>query len=52
VLSLATAVVPLAVLAAVCWFDVRAVATTTLVAIAILAAVLVGWRARSDLREG
>jgi hypothetical protein len=52
VLSLATAVVPLAVLAAVCWFDVRAVATTALVAIAILAAVLVGWRARSDLREG
>jgi hypothetical protein len=52
VLSLATAVVPLAVLAAVCWFDVRAVSTTILVALAILAAVLAGWRARSDLREG
>lgn len=51
-LSLATAVVPLAVLAAVCWIDVRAVATAVLAAIAILAAVLVAWRARNDLQEG
>ncbi len=52
VLSLATALVPLALLAAICWFEVRAIATTILVAIAILAAVLAAWRARSDLREG
>ena len=51
-LSLATAVVPLAVLAAICWIEVRAVATTVLVAVAIVAAVLVAWRARSDLQEG
>ncbi|MGH8216080.1 MAG: TMEM43 family protein [Rhodanobacteraceae bacterium] len=51
VLSLAIAVVPMAVLAAVCWFDVRALVAAVLVAIAILASTLAGWRVRSDMRE-
>lgn len=46
VLALATAVVPLALLAAICWFDVRMQAFVVLLAIAILAAVLAAWRWR------
>jgi hypothetical protein len=51
VLSLATAVVPMAIVAAVCWFDVRAWAAAALVAVAILAATLAGWRVRQHIRE-
>jgi hypothetical protein len=51
VLSLATAVVPLAIVAAVGWFDVRAWAAAALVAVAILAATLAGWRVRQHIRE-
>lgn len=51
VLSLAVAVVPLAVLAAVYWFNVRTLTATILVVVAVLAAVVAGWRARHGLRE-
>lgn len=46
VLSLAVAVVPLAILAAVCWFDVRMLAAAILVVIAITAAAVAAWRWR------
>ena len=44
VLALAIALMPLAVIAAVCWFDVRMVAFVVALAIAILAGVLAAWR--------
>lgn len=50
-LSLAIAIVPLAVLAAVYWFGVRTMAAGILIAVAVLATVVATWRARSDLRE-
>lgn len=50
-LSLAMAVVPLAILASVYWFNVRTLAATILVVVAALAALVAVWRARSGLRE-
>ncbi|MGH8113497.1 MAG: TMEM43 family protein [Rhodanobacteraceae bacterium] len=49
-LSLAIAVVLLAVLAAAYWFNVRTLATATLVAIAAIAAAVAAWRVRSGPR--
>ncbi|MDE2497532.1 MAG: hypothetical protein KGK35_06840, partial [Xanthomonadaceae bacterium] len=46
VLALAIAVVPLALLAAICWFDVRMLAFVVLLAIATLAGVIAAWRWR------
>lgn len=51
VLSLAIAVVPLAVLAAVYWFGVRTMTAGILIAVAVLATVIATYRARRDLRE-
>lgn len=48
VMSLASAVVPLAILAAICWFDVRAWVAAVLVAIAIVAATVAAWRTRAS----
>lgn len=52
VLPLAIAVVPMAVLAAVFWFDVRAWATAALVAVAVVGAALAAWCTHRDLQEG
>ena len=46
VLSLAIAGVPLALLAAICWFDVRMLAFAVLLGVAILAGVFAAWRWR------
>lgn len=43
-LSLSVAVAPLAIIAAVYWFDVRTVAAVILVAIAVVAVAVAGWR--------
>lgn len=51
VLSLAIAVVPLAVLAAACWFEARVLTACILVAIAAVAAAVVVWRWRNHPRE-
>lgn len=50
-LSLSVAVVPLAILAAVIWFDARALAAAILVAVAVVAALVAAWRQRVDVRE-
>ncbi|MGH8191705.1 MAG: TMEM43 family protein [Rhodanobacteraceae bacterium] len=50
-LPLATALVPLAALAAAYWFDVRTIAAAVLVAIAVAAAAFAAWRWRSGFRE-
>lgn len=47
VLALALAVVPLAVVAAVCWFDVRMSAFVLLLAVAVAAALVAAWRWRT-----
>lgn len=47
VLALAIAIVPLALLAAIFWFDLRMLAFVVLLAIAILAAVAAAWRWRN-----
>jgi Transmembrane protein 43 len=52
VLSLAIAVVPLAAIAAVCWFDVRMPASMMLVLVAIVAALVVLWRWRNAVGRG
>lgn len=52
VLALAVAVVPLALLAAVCWFDVRMLAFVVLAVVAILAGVLAVWRWRYGVGDG
>ena len=52
VLALAVAAVPLALLAAIFWFDVRMLAFVVLLAIAILAGVAVAWRWQNDARGG
>ncbi|HEX5960183.1 MAG TPA: TMEM43 family protein [Rhodanobacteraceae bacterium] len=46
VLALAIASVPLALLAAACWFNVRMLAFVVLVVVAVLAAVTAAWRWR------
>lgn len=46
VLALAVAIVPLALLAAICWFDVRMLAFVVLLAVAILAGAMAAWRWR------
>ena len=51
VLSLAVAAVPLAILAAAYWFEVRMLATSVLVVIAIIAAAVAAWRWRNRPRE-
>lgn len=51
VLSLAVAVVPLAALAAACWFGVRMFAASGLVAIAVAAAAGAAWRWRAGSKE-
>lgn len=51
VLSLAVAVVPLAILAAAYWFEVRMPAASVLVVIAIIAAAVAAWRWRNRPRE-
>jgi hypothetical protein len=52
VLALAVAIIPLALLAAICWFDVRMPAFVALLAIAILAGVFVAWRWRHGVDGG
>jgi hypothetical protein len=52
VLALVVAIVPLALLAAVFWFDIRMLAFVVLLAIAILAAVAAAWRWRHDAGGG
>jgi len=52
VLALAIAVVPLALLAAVCWFDVRMPAFVLLLVVAILAGVFAAWRWRHGAESG
>jgi len=51
-LALAIAVVPLALLAAVFWFDVRMLAFVVLLSIAILAGVVAAWRWRHGTEGG
>jgi hypothetical protein len=51
-LALAIAVVPLALLAAVFWFDVRMLAFVVLLSIAILAGVFAAWRWRHGMEGG
>jgi hypothetical protein len=46
VLALSIAVIPLAVLAAVFWFDVRMLAASVLIAVAVAAAAAAAWRWR------
>jgi hypothetical protein len=50
-LALAIAVMPLALLAAAYWFDVRMLAFTVLVLVAVLAGVAAGWRWRNGPAE-
>lgn len=52
VLALAVAIVPLALLAAICWFDVRMQAFVALLAVAILAGVVAAWRWRHGVGDG
>ncbi|HWG67039.1 MAG TPA: TMEM43 family protein [Rhodanobacteraceae bacterium] len=47
VLALAVAVAPLALLAAICWFDARMLAFVVLLVVAILAGVFAAWRWRN-----
>jgi hypothetical protein len=51
-LALAVALVPLALIAAVCWFDVRTLAFVATVLVTILASVAAVWRWRNGVREG
>jgi hypothetical protein len=51
-LVLAVALVPLALIAAVCWFDVRTLVFVAMVLVAILASVAAVWRWRNGTREG
>lgn len=51
VLALAIALVPLALLAAAYWFDVRMLACAVLVLVAVLAGVTAGWRWRNGPKE-
>ena len=51
-LALAIAVAPLALLAAICWFDVRMLAFVVLLAIATLAGVIAAWRWRHGTAGG
>jgi len=46
VLSLVIAVVPLALLAAACWFEARTLAACVLVVVAVIAAAVAAWRWR------
>ena len=48
-LALAIAVVPLAILAAVFWFDVRTLPAAILIAIALVAASIAAWRWRASM---
>ena len=52
VLALAIAVVPLTLLAAICWFDVRMLAFVVLLAVAVLAALVAVWRWRHGMAGG
>ena len=52
VLALAAAVVPLALLAAICWFDARMLAFVALLVVAILAGVFAAWRWRHGAGGG
>ena len=52
VLSLAIAVVPLALVAAVCWFDIRMPAFVILALVAVLAAMVALWRWRRANGQG
>ncbi len=52
VLALALAVVPLALVAAVCWFEVRMLAFVVLLAAAVAAALVVAWRWRRGAKDG
>lgn len=52
VLALAFAVVPLALLAAVCWFDVRMPAFVVLFVVGILSGVFAAWRWRHGVDGG
>jgi hypothetical protein len=52
VLTLAIAVVPLALLAAICWFDARMPAFVVLLAVAVLAGVVAAWRWRHGTGGG
>ncbi len=52
VLSLAIAVVPLALIAAVCWFDARMLAAVVLVLAAFVAALVALWRWRNAAGRG
>lgn len=51
-LALALAVVPLALIAAAIWFDVRIFACAALVLVAVLAGVVAGWRWRNGRKGG
>lgn len=51
-LALAAAVLPLSLIAAAIWFDVRTFASAVLVLVAVLAAVATGWRWRDGRKEG
>ncbi|TAN09059.1 MAG: hypothetical protein EPN38_00770 [Rhodanobacteraceae bacterium] len=51
-LALAAALVPLALIAAVSWFDVRMLVFVAMVLVAILASVAVVWRWRHGVKEG
>jgi hypothetical protein len=51
-LALAVAIVPLALLAAICWFGVRMPAFVVLLVVAILAGVFAAWRWRHGLDGG
>lgn len=52
VLALAVAILPLALLAAICWFDVRMLAFVVLLVVAILAGVFTVWRWRHGVDGG
>ena len=52
VLALVVAAVPLALVAAVCWFDVRMPAFVALLMVAILAGVFAAWRWRHGMDGG